>query len=146
MENNPRDHLSIEGEFCQANNIIAVMADLLTAVDQGKIELADGTLEKLGFSCFVEAEKTKALFYEIIQLYLSNRPDSSQTPASEIDSSDSYQAGVLKGRKESWEVVHALIADKDNRQGNGMDKVAETNGLVLASSAIFEMINSPTPQ
>jgi len=33
MENNPRDHLSIEGEFCQANNIIAVMADLLTAVD-----------------------------------------------------------------------------------------------------------------
>lgn len=69
-----------------------------------------------------------------------------RTSQKQADPDKSYQAGIIKGRKESWEVVHAMIADKDNRQGNGMDKVAETNGLVLASSAIFEMINSPTQQ
>ncbi len=83
----------------------------------------------------------RSLFLELLEL----DPVQDSLP---IDSEEKtiYQSGVIKGRKESWEVVHALIADKDNRQGNGMDKAAETNGIVLASSAIFEMMNSPTKQ
>lgn len=55
-----------------------------------------------------------------------------------------YESGIKKGRKECWEAIHELM--EANRQTTGDDRQAEAKGLTLASTAIFEMINSPTQQ
>jgi hypothetical protein len=66
-ENKPRDYLAMEDAFCNSCNIIAVQADLLTSVDESKGELADDTLEKLGYTCYREIENIRAMFYELIE-------------------------------------------------------------------------------
>jgi hypothetical protein len=67
MENKPRSIYEMEDDFCYSCNIISVMADLLTSVEQDKIELADDTLEKYGFICNREAEKLRAMYYELTE-------------------------------------------------------------------------------
>ncbi len=142
MENKPRTRGDIESEFAHSHSIVSCFSDLLGPAQENKAWVLDeDTILNAGFICFEYAEKMRSLFLELLEL--DDVQDSLPTDSEE---KTIYQSGILKGRKECWEVVHAMIADKDNRQGNGMDKVAETNGLVLASSAIFEMINSPAQQ
>ena len=65
-ENKPRDYLDMEDDFCHRCNIISVTTDLLFASDNGK-DLADDTLEKLGFTLSREITEIRAMFYELIE-------------------------------------------------------------------------------
>ncbi len=84
----------------------------------------------------------RALFTELLDLHLSGRKTKNfLTDSDEQFNYDKiYQAGLLNGKKEAWEAVHALISAKTETQGNA--KIAETNGPVRASDTLFQLINN----
>lgn len=161
---NPKGFYELEGKFCDSMNIISVLSDLLTVSDSGR-DLREDTMVNIGFVCEKAVSAGLEIFnksmeynlaYELKTLQMELQTDlnkeeldtfrSIKTAPGTGSEPNFYRAGVIKGRKECFETILNIIKVNDIVGEDSVNNVGIGKGLVIASNAIFEMINTPTPE